>query len=575
LDIWWRVCVNVVMDYLLKMAEELHQQFANLSLPDEVPYKSVYTINGCPILPPLMTPERRLEMQLHRQSAVALEEKMVRLSKSPTSAKLLSLAVSKASRKCVDASTNTDPECELVWHLSPPPLIVAGRIRQRLQCSETLIYDNKCNAIIKYVRRDAAKETPSQATLVAMSVHSQQLPEEPPQLWPQLAIVREAPRNYATLTIVLCEQSAVPNPAPNPAPLPMLESPRTSPKAPPKSCLLEGTVVLGRPITNLSALTPPKEEAIKKLLDVARKLNEDSISTARELHRSNTSPALSLEIAKSVAAASVLQPSLVGDQRERLHPQLWKRYNSYPPYLLKGYPAEATAPISPNFRTSLGLLCQNVDKTVSPTNSGSCGKMEAAKQREMPEELQSTRIKPKPKALAVSQQKASSSRSAKRTPRASSAVSYTAHASCHANAEGASSDNSARMSSTQRRLSYDPRATIKRASTLKRSSTVSSSCIAPSGSAAVTAANPSTASGAGSSQTFPLAATASSSNNTELLKRKMLEDMEQQQRLRFQQLMSQQADEQQRLQDEFKSQQQLLLDQMASELRIYTSDREE
>lgn len=43
----------------------------------------------------------------------------------------------------------------------------------------------------------------------------------------------------------------------------------------------------------------------------------------------------------------------------------------------------------------------------------------------------------------------------------------------------------------------------------------------------------------------------------------MLEDMEQQQRVRLQQLVSQQAEEQQRLQEDFKAQQQLLLDQLS------------
>lgn len=43
----------------------------------------------------------------------------------------------------------------------------------------------------------------------------------------------------------------------------------------------------------------------------------------------------------------------------------------------------------------------------------------------------------------------------------------------------------------------------------------------------------------------------------------MLEQMEQQQRLRYKQLISQQVEEQQRLQEDFKAQQQLLLDQLS------------
>lgn len=118
------------------------------------------------------------------------------------------------------------------------------------------------------------------------------------------------------------------------------------------------------------------------------------------------------------------------------------------------------------------------------------------------------------------------------------------------------------MSSTQRRLSYDPRATLKRATTLKKAATVN------------TLNTGNTVNSINSSQAT-LQTVLPSDGNTELMKRKMIEDMERQQRQRFHQLVSQQADEQHRMQEEFQSQQQLLMDQMLCDMSTFTFDKYE
>lgn len=465
-----------------------------------------------------MTPERRVEMQMFRKAAIELEEKQ-RARKAQQTAERKSFSNSSAE---------------------PPPVTVVGRIKQQLQCSETLIYDNKLNCIIKLIKTNTTEWAPSLPSLLeqATSVHSLQLPEEPPPMWPQLALFREPPRMYPTLMITLKSDQPI-----------RLQSPRTSPSQSPRSLPKRGAFeepLLDSQITKIADSTAPRDEATKKLLDVARKLNKDSFTPVRELHRSNTSPAFSLVIPEKAKAAEEL-PSLP-----------WKRYNSYPPYQPKRYPAKATTPTPPNRRFS--LPCQTVSKPSLAGNASSSiknnNKLPTARQRIQPEELTSrTPSKSRSQTFNGSQQKndgvGSSSRTTKRAPRATSTVCYKAHASSHANTDGTNSDNGTPMSSTQRRLSYNPRATLKRTATWKRTTSVT-------GSNSLQQVPPSAA--GQTSQTFPRS---SSSVPCCSIRRKMLEEMEQQQRVRFQQLVSQQAEEQQRLQEDFKAQQQLLLDQLS------------
>lgn len=452
-----------------------------------------------------MTPERRVEMQMLRKAAMELEEKY-RAKK----------ALSAETREFCTNPTSTYEDSSAV----PPPVIVVGRIKQHLQCSEPLIYDNKLNSIIKFIKTNTTMETPSQQslssllTLPGISVHSLQLPEEPPTMWPQLALSREPPRMYPTLMITL--KSDQPS---------RLQSPRAtpsqSPRSLPKPAAFEETL-LDSQITKIGDLTAPRHVATKNVLDVPLKLNEDPFIAVRELHRSNTSPALSLVIAERDKAA------------DELPPLIRKRYNSYPPYLPKSNPAKATTSFPPNWRSSLGRPCQTVSKHSLPGNANSSNK----NKKDLPS---CTASKPRSQTFNGSQHKSdgvsSSSRTTKRSSRASSTVCYKAHASSHAKTDGTNSDNGTPMSSTQRRLSYNPRATLKGTTTWKRTTSVTSST-------SLTQVPSSTAGQL--SQTFPRSTTSVPCTATERIRLKMIEEREQQ-----------------RLQEDFKAQQQPLLDQLS------------
>ncbi|EDW84480.2 uncharacterized protein Dwil_GK13118 [Drosophila willistoni] len=91
-----------------------------------------------------MTPDRRMEMNHHRLTALGIENYLLdKTQRLPLSMPKSIDCLKNGSR---DVSTNTDLQ----------PLVVMGRFRQELQQSETLIYDNRCNAIIKplKVRRE-------------------------------------------------------------------------------------------------------------------------------------------------------------------------------------------------------------------------------------------------------------------------------------------------------------------------------------------------------------------------------------------------------------------------------------
>ncbi|EDV90575.1 GH14107 [Drosophila grimshawi] len=144
------------------MADEIDQQWAEVDQQQHQQqerndgYKSIFTINGKCILPPLMTPERRVEMQKYRQAAMAIERQPVpHLSmRLPRSLKPFQRA------QFVDASTNTEAKTK----------------KYKLQFSETLIYDNRCNAIIKYTKTSLIQAVGWLC----------------PQLQPQYAVTKEA-----------------------------------------------------------------------------------------------------------------------------------------------------------------------------------------------------------------------------------------------------------------------------------------------------------------------------------------------------------------------------------------------
>lgn len=476
-----------------------------------------------------MTPERRLEMQQHRLAAMAIEEQVERLPKLSGADKMQQWTHVAGGGCCrlVDASTNTE--------LVQQPLAVIGRIKQQLQFSETLIYDNKCNAIIKFIK---PIESPLKKSPVV-----QMLCEEFAEIQPQHAVLKEPALLYATLSATSLE-TAEPMSTQVPAT-------RCSPLQPqePSAC-------------NIIPNAEPEQkenkkrcgfEAIRQLLDVAQMLKKSIDQRDRELlQRAITSPALTTKDEKT---ASNVPPNSSSERCERLHPQLWKRYHSYPlGYKLKLM--EMVAPSSPNAAAS---AVTDLPSVASPPSSMcSNSKIQVKQQHSTPEKHRPIKVAKNTPQKRIG----SNNKSGKRTPRSSGNVSYAAHASSHANVQMVSSDSSTRMSSTQRRLSYDPRATLKREAALKKVES-SGSC-----------ANQSIPTTSPSNSSAGHIASSADCSTAEQIKRKVLEEMEQQQRQRFQQLVAQQAEEQQRLQTEFLAQQQLLMEQMLCDISTITYDKD-
>ncbi|XP_064549507.1 uncharacterized protein LOC135436051 [Drosophila montana] len=521
------------MEYILKVAEEVDQQWAEMHQQQEENshYKSVFTLNGKSILSPLMTPERRLEMQQHRLAAIAIEEQVERLPKLSDAGKMQQSTHIACSGCCrlMDASTNTE--------LVQQPLTVVGRIKQQLQFSETLIYDNKCNAIIKFMKPIGS---PLKKTPVV-----QMLCEEFAGIQPQHAVLKEPDLLYATLSTISLETA---EPMPKQVPVSRC-SPLQSQE--PSACSI---IPNAEPEPEQKANAKPCGfEAIRQLLDVAQMLKKSIDKRDSELlQRAITSPALTT---KDEKAASNVPPNSSAERGERLHPQLWKRYHSYPlGYKLKLM--EMVAPSSPNAAASAATDLPGVASP--PSSKCSSSKIQVKQQHSTPEK----QGRPIKVAKNTPQKRIGNNKSGKRTPRSSGNVSYAAHASSHANVQLVSSDSSTRFSSTQRRLSYDPRATLKREAALKKVES-SGSC-----------ATQSTCTASPSSSSANHIAPSADSSTAELIKRKVLEEMEQQQRQRFQQLVAQQAEEQQRLQAEFLAQQQLLMEQMLCDMSTITYDKD-
>ncbi|XP_034486708.1 uncharacterized protein LOC117791148 [Drosophila innubila] len=511
------------MDLMLKLSEQVQEQLSNMQQQEEgggdVPFRSVYTLNGNPILPPLMTPERRLEMQQLRDAAVAIEKQLDNELNNKYNHGNRKRWLNSDCCQFVDASTSTDPQ------LPQQPLIIAGRLKQQLQFSETLIYDNNRNAIIKFVRPDQIKLM-------------QLLLEECPEMRAQLAVIIEACPKFATLTINSREEQPKPKAAETETETEIeseLELESKPEPATPNEYLEKETE------TPTKEATTAKDRALKDLIGVARKLKENIIQTERELQRSFTSPYL-----PSKAEKDIVSSYCCANRSERLHPHLWKRYHSYP-FGSNCKPSDCAAPTSPNADTSISMEVSIPMAAPPPTPMATPSSKIQVKQRMAPEDQQApVETQLKSKISSESQQKLVGSKSSKKTPRASSSVSYAAHATSHAKVEGGNNDGNTRMSSTQRRLNYDPRATLKRATTLKKAATVNTVNTVNSTPATV---------------------------HESSMKRKMIEELEQTQRHRFHQFVSQQAEEQQRMREEFQSQQQLLMDQMLSDISIYTFDK--
>ncbi|XP_017076239.1 uncharacterized protein LOC108111330 [Drosophila eugracilis] len=133
-------------------------------------FESVYTIHGKPILPPMMTDWKRLEMM--RLRLCALTQEVVRERNKLTN-------VEK-----VEVSTNTDPGAQ-----GPRPFVVMGRMRQKLNQSETMIYDHTANMVMQV-------SAPFNEPIL---MNSELMMEEAPPARPQRAHIVFAPEKWGTL----------------------------------------------------------------------------------------------------------------------------------------------------------------------------------------------------------------------------------------------------------------------------------------------------------------------------------------------------------------------------------------
>ncbi|XP_016939766.3 uncharacterized protein [Drosophila suzukii] len=143
------------------MANETEQLVFHMELENNGggEFESGYSLNGKPILPPMMTDWKRLEMMRLRLCALTKEAILKRNQLT--------------NRELKSASTNTK-----IFH-GVGPLVVMGRLRQKLEQSETIIYDHTANLVMqisaplntpilmtsKLVIEDASPAKPQRAVL--------------------------------------------------------------------------------------------------------------------------------------------------------------------------------------------------------------------------------------------------------------------------------------------------------------------------------------------------------------------------------------------------------------------------
>ncbi|KAH8362972.1 hypothetical protein KR084_003838 [Drosophila pseudotakahashii] len=147
------------------MANETEQLMFQMELENiqSVDFQSGFSLNGNPILPPMMNDGKRLEMMRLRLCALTKEVILKRNQLNSTEKK--------------DASTNT----KILKGIQPS--MVLGRFRQKLEQSETLIYDHTSNMVLQI---SASLSTPILMT-------SQLVLENPPPAAPQRAIMKVPP----------------------------------------------------------------------------------------------------------------------------------------------------------------------------------------------------------------------------------------------------------------------------------------------------------------------------------------------------------------------------------------------
>ncbi|XP_023036184.1 uncharacterized protein LOC6651172 [Drosophila willistoni] len=479
------------MELLIKLAEEASAK-PELSAPKKLStYTSVYKVDGLPILPPLMTPDRRMEMNHHRLTALGIENYLLdKTQRLPLSMPKSIDCLKNGSR---DVSTNTDLQ----------PLVVMGRFRQELQQSETLIYDNRCNAIIKPLKvRREVKSSASRITTARLII------EEQPMALAQMATIQYSPPQFSIMkTLCLPPPSTSQRVAP------------TSLKNPRLSCQKVNSEYRSK------ADQGQKSGSILDLLNVAKKMQRNMLSN-EFLQRSNTSPIL--KNGSNLNRIQGVNRTKSTERLDKLHPQLWQR-DATKNCLIPKSPSNARA-IESSLPSSIASSSTNdLTKQEQEHEQDSIPVKKIMVKQCMTKEQPLRFRKPKPSASKNLILNSNSNSNSNSQRVAASPIQQNSHGP---------------MNSVQRRLNYDPRASLRRNAPSKRmeESTENDAKAGPK-----------------LELSLPLNDIQADGVTDKIL------EMERQQRQRFQLLVAKQANEQKRLQDEFEMQQQALRDRILND----------
>ncbi|XP_034662710.1 uncharacterized protein LOC117897774 [Drosophila subobscura] len=487
------------MEYWLQLVNEQRQKLLRDVQQPESKYVSVYSLEGSPILPPLMTPQRRREMQQHRATALAIEGYL------------------KVKNECQPKATpQGKPKPKKA---EDSPLIVMGRFPQQLQRSQTLIYDNGLNRIIK-------SPTPTPPIITTFPL----LIEEPPLMAAQRAAVQLCGPLFAVSNKSLVARAT-----------------------PPAKPLISGP----RRITQKLSAEEREEQDKRQNLRLEHKHAMNLIQVAKAipwgvfqiapLLRSNTDPILqrmphcstetSLQgMPHSHTESDLQRKSSNTESSLRLHPQLWKRQNT------------------------VVYSCPNTPKKSNYSADKKHQKETQEESKEKPKEGPKEAPKKEPKNEPKQERQSQEGKGPKAKGRFSLSPRRRAlphNVSCCGHAFVPSL-----TSATQRRRSYDPQASLMRDAKQKGAGKQ------PSPGTPMKSAPCDMARRGGTTQPPSNTPKATCSTLT-------IAQEQEEQRQRFLALVSQQAEEQQRLQSRFEAQQQILIDQMLHEVRQLSSEAAE
>ncbi|SPP80886.1 uncharacterized protein LOC117583097 [Drosophila guanche] len=279
------------MEYWHQLVNEQRQKLLQEAQQPESKYVSVYSHEDSAILPPLMTPQRRREMQQHRATALAIEGY---------------LKVKNECKPKPSPKRKSEPK-----KAEGAPLIVLGRIPQQLQRSKTVIYDNSLNRIIKF-------PTPTPTTIASFPL----LSEEPPLMAVQRAAVKLCGPLFAVSNKSLVARAMPPA-------KPLIAGPRR---------ITQKLSVVEREEQEKGQNLRLEHKHAMNLIQVAKAIPWGVFQIA-PLLRSNTDPILqrmphcstetSLQgMPHSHTESDLQRKSSNTECSLRLHPQLWKRQNT-------------------------------------------------------------------------------------------------------------------------------------------------------------------------------------------------------------------------------------------------------